>query len=444
MKRNVTFARQQRGCSAAGMKKGERAMQPFKEYAFRGKRVLIRVDFNVPFDKKTGLVTDDSRIRRAVPTIEYVVNRGGRVVLMSHMGRPKGKPSDEFSMKRIKQLVEQLVGKAVTLATDCVGPEVEAQTRGLHDGDVMLLENVRFHAEEEGKVTRGEGESDESYSERKQAMKVAQRKLAEGMAKLGDCYVNDAFGAAHRAHASTSIIAEFFPNDKMFGLLMESELEALAHVEKDPKRPLTAIMGGAKVSDKIKLIDTLLGKVDRLIIGGGMTYTFIKAQGGAIGKSLCEPDYVELAGQLLAKAKQKGVEVLLPVDAVNADAFSADAQTQVTAAESTPEGWMGLDIGPESAKRFHDAIVSSKTIFWNGPMGVFEMKPFAAGSFAVAAALAEATKRGAYTLVGGGDSVSALKQSGQEKAVSYISTGGGAMLEYLEGKELPGVKAIRG
>lgn len=444
MKRNVTFARQQRGCSAAGMKKGERAMQPFKEYAFRGKRVLIRVDFNVPFDKKTGLVTDDSRIRRAVPTIEYVVNRGGRVVLMSHMGRPKGKPSDEFSMKRIKQLVEQLVGKAVTLATDCVGPEVEAQTRGLHDGDVMLLENVRFHAEEEGKVTRGEGESDESYSERTQAMKVAQRKLAQGMAKLGDCYVNDAFGAAHRAHASTSIIAEFFPNDKMFGLLMESELEALAHVEKDSKRPLTAIMGGAKVSDKIKLIDTLLGKVDRLIIGGGMTYTFIKAQGGAIGKSLCEPDYVELAGQLLAKAKQKGVEVLLPVDAVNADAFSADAKTQVTAVEATPEGWMGLDIGPESAKRFHDAIASSKTIFWNGPMGVFEMKPFAAGSFAVAAALAEATKRGAYTLVGGGDSVSALKQSGQEKAVSYISTGGGAMLEYLEGKELPGVKAIRG
>lgn len=419
-------------------------MQAFKEYAFRGKRVLIRVDFNVPFDKTTGLVTDDSRIRRAVPTIEYVVNRGGRVVLMSHLGRPKGKPSDELSMKRIKQLVEQLVGKAVTLAADCVGPEVEAQTRALHDGDIMLLENVRFHAEEEGKVKRGEEESEESFGARKESMRTAQRKMAEGLAKLGDCYVNDAFGAAHRAHASTALVAEFFPNDKMFGLLMESELQALAHVEQTPRRPLTAIMGGAKVSDKIKLIERLLTRVDRLIIGGGMTYTFIKAQGGTIGQSLCELEYVSLAGELLEKAKAAGVEVLLPVDGVCADAFAADARTRVTAIDATPDGWMGLDIGPESAKRFREAIVSSQTIFWNGPMGVFEMKPFAAGTHAVAEALAEATRGGAYTLVGGGDSVSALKQSGKEDAVSYISTGGGAMLEYLEGKELPGVKAIRG
>lgn len=419
-------------------------MQAFREYAFRGKRVLIRVDFNVPFDKKTGLVTDESRIRRAVPTIEYVVNRGGRVVLVSHMGRPKGKVNEEFSMKRIKQLVEQLVGKAVTLASDCIGPVVEAQTRALHDGDIMLLENVRFHAEEEGKVTRGEGESEESYTARKAEMKAAQRKMAEGLAKLGDCYVNDAFGAAHRAHASTAIVADFFPSDKMFGLLMESELQALARVEQDPQRPLTAIMGGAKVSDKIKLIERLLGKVDRLIIGGGMTYTFVKAQGGSIGRSLCELDYVDLAGELLAKAKAAGVEVLLPVDEVCGDAFSADARMQSNAIGSTQEGWMGLDIGPESAKRFREAIVSSKTIFWNGPMGVFEMKPFSAGTFAVAEALAEATRQGAYTLVGGGDSVSALKQSGKEGDVSYISTGGGAMLEYMEGKELPGVKAIRG
>lgn len=419
-------------------------MQAFKEYSFRGKRVLMRVDFNVPFDKTTGLVTDDSRIRRAVPTIEYVVNRGGRVVLMSHMGRPKGKVNDEFSMKRIKQLVEQLVGKSVTLATDCIGPVVEAQTRSLHDGEIMLLENVRFHAEEEGKVKRGEGESDESFAARRETMKHAQRKMAEGLAKLCDCFVNDAFGAAHRAHASTALVAEFFPNDKMFGLLMDSELQALARVEHDPQRPLTAIMGGAKVSDKIKLIERLLGRVNRLIIGGGMTYTFIKARGWAIGKSLCEADYVELAGELLAKAKTAGVEVLLPVDEVCADAFAADAHTRSNPIGETPEGWMGLDIGPETAKRFREAIVGSKTIFWNGPMGVFEMQPFATGTFAVADALAEATRRGAFTLVGGGDSVSALKQSGKEDEVSYISTGGGAMLEYLEGKELPGVKAIRG
>lgn len=431
------------GCLAGDKRKG-RAMQRFRDYSFQGKRVIIRVDFNVPFDKRTGLVTDDSRIRRALPTIEYVVNRGGRVVLMSHMGRPKGKPVDEFSMKRIKQLVEQLVGKSVALAGDCVGPEVEAQTRGLHDGEVLLLENVRFHAAEEGKVARWEDESEESYSARKAEMKAAQRKLAEGMARLGDCYVNDAFGAAHRAHASTTTIAEFFPNDKMFGLLMESELEALSRVEESPKRPLTAIMGGAKVSDKITLIENLLGKVDRLIIGGGMTYTFVKAQGGAIGKSLCEPDFVELAGQLLAKAKRAGVEVLLPVDAVCADAFAADANTQVTAVDATPEGWMGLDIGPKSCERFRDAIATSGTVFWNGPMGVFEMQPFAAGTMQVASALAEATRRGAFTLVGGGDSVSALKQSGRVDGVSYVSTGGGAMLEYLEGKELPGVKAIRG
>ena len=419
-------------------------MQSFEEYSFKGKRVLMRVDFNVPFDKQTGLVSDDSRIRRAVPTIEYVVNRGGRVILMSHMGRPGGKVVEEFSMRRIKQLVEQLVGKSIVLASDCVGAEVVAQTRSLHDGDIMLLENVRFHEEEEGKVRQREDESDEHFLERKRALKEARYQFAKEMAELGDCYVNDAFGAAHRADLSTSVIAEFFPHDKMFGLLMESELKALDRVKQSPARPLTAIIGGAKVSDKIKLIDSLLAKVNRLIVGGGMAYTFVKSQGGAIGKSLCEPDYVELAGQLLDKAKRAGVEVLLPVDAVNAKTFAADSETLITAIGATPDGWMGLDIGPESGKRFREAIVSSKTIFWNGPMGVFEMPPFASGSFAIGAAMAEATSMGAYTLVGGGDSVSALKQSGHEDGVSYISTGGGAMLEYLEGVELPGVKAIRG
>ena len=419
-------------------------MQSFEEYSFKGKRVLMRVDFNVPFDKQTGLASDHSRIRRAVPTIEYVVNRGGRVILMSHMGRPGGKVVEEFSMRRIKQLVEQLVGKSIVLASDCVGAEVVAQTRSLHDGDIMLLENVRFHEEEEGKVRQREDESDEHFMERKRVLKEARYQFAKEMAELGDCYVNDAFGAAHRADLSTSVIAEFFPHDKMFGLLMESELKALDRVKQSPARPLTAIIGGAKVSDKIKLIDSLLAKVNRLIVGGGMAYTFVKSQGGAIGKSLCEPDYVELAGQLLDKAKRAGVEVLLPVDAVNAKTFAADSETQITAIGATPDGWMGLDIGPESAKRFREAIVSSKTIFWNGPMGVFEMPPFASGSFAIGAAMAEATSMGAYTLVGGGDSVSALKQSGHEDGVSYISTGGGAMLEYLEGVELPGVKAIRG
>ena len=419
-------------------------MQSFEEYSFKGKRVLMRVDFNVPFDKQTGLVSDDSRIRRAVPTIEYVVNRGGRVILMSHMGRPGGKVVEEFSMRRIKQLVEQLVGKSIVLASDCVGAEVVAQTRSLHDGDIILLENVRFHEEEEGKVRQREDESDEHFLERKRALKEARYQFAKEMAELGDCYVNDAFGAAHRADLSTSVIAEFFPHDKMFGLLMESELKALDRVKQSPARPLTAIIGGAKVSDKIKLIDSLLAKVNRLIVGGGMAYTFVKSQGGAIGKSLCEPDYVELAGQLLDKAKRAGVEVLLPVDAVNAKTFAADSETLITAIGATPDGWMGLDIGPESAKRFRETIVSSKTIFWNGPMGVFEMPPFASGSFAIGAAMAEATSMGAYTLVGGGDSVSALKQSGHEDGVSYISTGGGAMLEYLEGVELPGVKAIRG
>ena len=314
-------------------------MQSFEEYSFKGKRVLMRVDFNVPFDKQTGLVSDDSRIRRAVPTIEYVVNRGGRVILMSHMGRPGGKVVEEFSMRRIKQLVEQLVGKSIVLASDCVGAEVVAQTRSLHDGDIMLLENVRFHEEEEGKVRQREDESDEHFLERKRALKEARYQFAKEMAELGDCYVNDAFGAAHRADLSTSVIAEFFPHDKMFGLLMESELKALDRVEQSPARPLTAIIGGAKVSDKIKLIDSLLAKVNRLIVGGGMAYTFVKSQGGAIGKSLCEPDYVELAGQLLDKAKRAGVEVLLPVDAVNAKTFAADSETLITAIGATPPWW---------------------------------------------------------------------------------------------------------
>ncbi|PIE83896.1 MAG: phosphoglycerate kinase [Bacteroidia bacterium] len=419
-------------------------MAQFKDYPFRGKRVLVRVDFNVPFDKTDTLITDDSRIRRAVPTIQHIVNAGGRVVLLSHRGRPKGKVVESLSLQRVLRTLEALVGKHVDFAPDCIGEETLAQTQRLRDGDILLLENVRFHAEDEGKVKRQEGETDEDFAGRKKAMKAAQLDFAQQLARNGDCYVNDAFSAAHRAHASTTHIAESFPADRMFGPLMLAELTALERMLKEPARPVLAIMGGAKVSDKILLIDQLLDRVDRLIIGGGMTYTFVKAMGGQIGNSLCEEDRIDVAKGLIAKAKERGVELLLPTDALNADSFSAEAKTGTSAVDATPEGYMGLDIGPESVARFRDAILGSKSILWNGPMGVFEMAPFAKGTFAIAEALAQATEKGAYTLVGGGDSVSALKGSGQEKNVSYVSTGGGAMLEYLEGRVLPGIGVIQG
>ncbi len=418
-------------------------MLRIEDYNFASKRVLLRVDFNVPFDKHTGLISDDSRIRRALPTIHEIVSKGGRLVLLSHMGRPGGKRVEELSLRRILHAVEALVGKHISFCDDCIGSDAEIASRQLADGEILLLENVRFHAEDEGKVKQKESETDEAYKARKSAMKEAQVAFAGALAKCGDCFVNDAFGAAHRANASTTHIAAYFPHDRMFGRLMEQEIKALDYVMQEPARPLTAIMGGAKVSDKIVLISQLLERVNKIIIGGGMAYTFVKALGGAIGSSLCEEEHVATAQQLIAKAKEKGVEILLPIDAVNADKFADDAKTQCTPITSTPEGWMGLDIAEASCALFSQAIHESKTIFWNGPMGVFEMPSFAKGTFAIAKALAEATRSGAYTLVGGGDSVAALKASGLESKVSYVSTGGGAMLEYLEGKELPGIAAIR-
>lgn len=419
-------------------------MNCIREYSFAGKRTIVRVDFNVPFDKSGGVITDDSRIRRAVPTIRYICERGGRVILLSHMGRPKGKPIPELSLGRIVQTLSTLVGKHVQFVPECVGTEVETAVAGMKDGDILLLENVRFHAEDEGKLSAIDGETAEELAMRKSKMEEAQREFARALARSGDCFVNDAFSAAHRAHASTSYIAEFFPNDRMFGFLMEDELAALDQVLQKPKRPLTAIMGGAKVSDKLVLIENLLQRVNRLIVGGGMSYTFVRAMGGETGKSLCEEELVPMAKQLLARAKELGVELILPVDAVNSMRFEAGAPTQVSPIEKTPADLMGLDIGPRSVKLFSEAILSSGTVLWNGPMGVFEMEGFQEGTFAIAKALAEATRGGTYTLVGGGDSVAALKQSGQEQSVSYVSTGGGAMLEYLEGKNLPGVAAIRG
>lgn len=413
------------------------------QFDFRGKRVLLRVDFNVPFDKHTGLISDDSRIRRALPTIQEIASKGGRLVLISHMGRPGGKPVEELSLRRILHAVETLIGKHVAFCDDCIGEDAVRASKQLLDGEILMLENVRFHPEDEGKVKQKEGESDESYKARKAAMKEAQKSFAAQLAECGDCFVNDAFGAAHRANASTTHIASFFPEARMFGRLMNQEIAALDYVMQNPTRPLCAIMGGAKVSDKIVLISSLLERVDKIIIGGGMAYTFVKAQGGQIGNSLCEEEHLATARELLAKAKERGVELLLPIDAVNADKFADDAATSLSAIEATPEGWMGLDIGEASVRRFRQAILESKTVFWNGPMGVFEMPHFAQGTFAIAKALAETTQGGAYTLVGGGDSVSALKASGLEGGVSYVSTGGGAMLEYLEGKNLPGIAAIR-
>ena len=396
-------------------------MQTIDTYDFKGKKALIRVDFNVPLDDQF-VITDDTRIRAALPTIRKVVAAGGSPVIMSHFGRPKAGPEDKYSMRHLVGHLSHLLGVEVKLAPDCVGEEVKALCHSLKPGEVMLLENLRFH--------KGEEKGDVEFA----------RQLAEN----GDCWVNDAFGTAHRAHASTAVMAQFFPHDKMFGYLIESELESLDKVLRSPQRPLTAIMGGAKVSDKILIIENLLDRVDNLIIGGGMTYTFICAQGGKVGKSICETDKLELANQLLEKAKAKGVKVYLPVDAVNADAFDANANTQITPIDSTPDGWMGLDIGPKTIAKFREVILESKTILWNGPMGVFEMDKFAAGTSEIAKAIAEATQRGAFSLVGGGDSVAAVNKNHLADKISFVSTGGGAMLEYMEGKELPGIKAIRG
>jgi phosphoglycerate kinase len=385
-----------------------------------GRRALIRVDFNVPMNEAFE-ITDDTRIRAALPTIEYVLRQGASVVLMSHLGRPKG-PSEALSLRHLVPHLSQLLGRPVKFAPDCIDDDALEVTQSLQPGEVALLENLRFHPEEEA--------GDEFF--------------AGQLAENGDVYIQDAFGTAHRAHASTAVMARFFPEDKAFGLLMGQEVEALERVLARPERPVTAIIGGAKVSSKLGIIGNLVGRVDRLIVGGGMAYTFVLARGGAVGSSLTEPERVEEARAILARAAEAGTEILLPVDAVAADRFAPDAVTQLVAVDAIPEGWMGLDIGPESVSQFQEAVLSSKTLLWNGPMGVFEMPAFAGGTRSVAEALAEATAEGgAFSLVGGGDSVAAINAMGLAQQVSYVSTGGGAMLEYLEGEVLPGIAAIQ-
>jgi phosphoglycerate kinase len=396
-------------------------MQTIETYDFSGKKALIRVDFNVPLDEQFE-ITDDTRMTAALPTINLILEKGGAVIIMSHLGRPKKGPEDKFSMKHlVPHLSELLGGKAVKMAPDCIGEATQALANELKAGEVLLLENLRFHPEEEG--------GDEEF--------------ARQISLLGDCWVNDAFGTAHRAHASTAVIAKFFPNDKLFGLLVESEIESLDKVLKSPERPFTAIMGGSKVSSKITIIENLLNSVDHLIIGGGMTYTFVKAQGGKIGGSICEDDYLELAKSLLIKAKEKGVQFHFAVDVVEADAFAETANTKVVSSYAIDDNWSGLDIGPETIKNFSKVISESKTILWNGPVGVFEMDKFAVGTKAIGDAIVKATANGAFSLVGGGDSVAAVNKFDIADKVSYISTAGGAMLEYLEGRVLPGIAAVQ-
>jgi phosphoglycerate kinase len=420
-------------------------MQTIDNYNFSGKKAIVRVDFNVPLNKQTFEVTDDTRIRGALPTIKKILNDGGAAILMSHLGRPDGKVQDKFSMKHIISAVQKNIGKEIKFASDCMGEDAKKMATSLKAGEVLLLENLRFYEEEEGKpYSLPENASDEEKKTAKAKVKESQKNFIKQLASYADCYVNDAFGTAHRAHASTSLIAELFPGNSMFGYLIESELKAMDKVLKAPEKPFTAIMGGAKVSDKILVVENLLPRIDNLIIGGGMTYTFIKAQGGKIGNSLCEQDKLELALDILKKAKENNVKVYIPTDAVNADKFDATANTSVSKTDQTPDGWMGLDIGDETIATYTRVINESKTILWNGPMGVFEIEKFAKGTSAIAKALAGATAKGAFTLIGGGDSVAAINKNKLADKVSYVSTGGGAMLEYMEGKELPGIKAIRG
>ncbi|MFN5443452.1 MAG: phosphoglycerate kinase [Crocinitomicaceae bacterium] len=396
-------------------------MADIHSYDFKGKRALIRVDFNVPLDKETLTITDDTRIRAALPTIKHILSAGGSVVLMSHLGRPKEGPEDKFSLKHIIKHTAELLQTEVKFANDCIGEEAFAMSANLQAGEVLLLENLRFYKQE----TAGT----ESF--------------AESLAKHGDVYVNDAFGTAHRAHASTAIIAKYFPNDKMFGYLLEAEIKSVDKVLNSEEKPLTAIVGGAKVSSKITIIERLLDKVDNLIVGGGMAFTFVKAQGGEVGGSLVEDDYLDVARKILTEAKAKGVNVYIPKDAVIADAFSNEANRKTVPSDQIPTGWMGLDTGSETSKDCAEILKNSKLILWNGPMGVFEMDNFQQGTKDVANAIVEATaNNGAFSLIGGGDSVAAINKFNLADKVSYVSTGGGAMLEYLEGIELPGIKAI--
>ena len=397
-------------------------MSKFSDHNFANEKALIRVDFNVPLDKKTFAITDDTRMRAAVPTIKKILNDGGSVILMSHLGRPKEGPEEKYSLKHLVKHLSELLGTEVQFANDCIGQEAIDKAAALKPGQVLLLENLRFYRQEE--------KGDEAF--------------AEKLSKLGDVYVNDAFGTAHRAHASTAVIAKFFPaNKKMFGLLMESEVESAEKVLHQAQKPFVAIIGGAKVSDKILIIENLLEQATDIIIGGGMAYTFFKAEGGKIGSSLCEEDRLDTARELLEKAASKGVCIHLPADSIIANKFANDAETSGALSNDIPEGWMGLDIGQMAIDTFTKVIHNSKTILWNGPMGVFEMEKFQRGTKCIAAAVAEATQKGSFSLVGGGDSVAAVNQFGYTDKVSYVSTGGGAMLEYFEGKELPGIAAIK-
>lgn len=404
-------------------------MNTVDNFNFNGKKALVRVDFNVPLDKATFEVTDDTRIRATVPTIKKILQDGGSVILMSHLGRPLKKLKEDgsidkkkFTLNHTVKCASNLFGVQVKFVDDCISQKAKDASSGLKSGEILLLENLRFYKEEE--------KGDEGF--------------AQKLASLGDVYVNDAFGTAHRAHASTAVIAKFFPSAKMFGYIMANEINNAEKVMQHAEKPFTAIMGGAKVSDKILIIEQLMKRCDNIIIGGGMAYTFFKAMGGIIGSSLCEEDKLDLAKEILERAKQSGVKLYLPVDTIAGDEFKADAKTQHVQSNAIPEGWMGLDIGAEAIRTYSDVIKNSKTILWNGPMGVFEMPAFANGTKEIAKAIADATSNGAFSLIGGGDSAAAINQFNMTNKVSYVSTGGGALLEYFEGKELPGIKMVMG
>lgn len=412
-----------------------------EQYNFAGKKAIVRVDFNVPLDEN-GKITDDTRIRGVLPTLKKILADGGALIIMSHMGKPKGKVNAKLSLSQIKDAVAAALGTDVKFAPDCA--KAADAAAALKPGEVLLLENLRFYPEEEGKPV-GIDKEDPAYDAAKKEMKESQKEFAKTLASYADCYVNDAFGTAHRRHASTAVIADYFDADnKMLGYLMEKEVTAVENVLNNIKRPFTAIMGGSKVSTKIGIIENLMDKVDNLILCGGMTYTFAKAQGGKIGVSICEDDKLDLALDIIKKAKEKGVNLVLGTDCVAADKFSNDANTQVCPSNDIPEGWEGMDAGPATRELFANAIKDAKTILWNGPAGVFEFDNFTAGSRAIADAIVEATEKGAFSLVGGGDSVACVNKFGLADKVSYVSTGGGALLEAIEGKELPGIAAIKG
>lgn len=418
-------------------------MQLIDNYDFKGKRAIVRVDFNVPLNDNFE-VTDDTRIRGAIPTIKKIIAEGGSVILMSHLGRPKKNNDDKFSLRHLVSAIEARLGTKVIFAGDCMGRKSAEMAANLKSGEVMLLDNLRFYGEETGKPQGLAADaSDEEKKIAKATVKESQKEFVKKLASYADCYVNDAFGTIHRAHASTALIADYFPNDKMFGCLVNNELKALDATLDKPQRPFIAVLGGSKVSSKIGVIMALMDKVDSLVLGGGMTYTFMAAQGGKIGGSICEPDQYETALNILAKAKEKGIVIVLAKDALVGDDYSNNANTQIVASDNIPDGWEGLDIGEQAKVDFREHILTGKTILWNGPVGVFEMPKFATGSMTVAQAIADATSKGAYSLIGGGDSVACINKFGFTDKVSYISTGGGALLEYIEDPNLPGIVAMK-